>query len=825
MSALGDLRFAFRLLARAPIAAIVSVATLGLGVAAPTAVFTLVDTLFLRPLPVVRSAEELVAVRSVHVSEPGRLRPLAWADFVDLADSRGAFAGLVASAECDLALGSGGSAERISGLAVSTNYFSLLGVVPEVGRFFSKGDDSLPVAVLGNDLWVRRFASDPHVVGSPITLNGRILTIVGIAPSGFRGTDRLAHREIWLPLGAYSDVATGVVVPFTGRRDREQEWLLAVGRLRPGAEVGQAQAELDVLSAKLSSAFPATHSERGYRAVPLADLAFGPDGRAAIRALILRLAAITLLVLVVAIVNLAGFFLARAANRRREIAIRLGLGATRGRLLRQLAIEGLGLGALGAATGVLIVGAALPLVARLHLPAEVALQGIAVSGRALGFSVLTAGLGSLAFSLVPLLAWRTQLAPSLRGAAQRTGRRRLGWHELLVVLQLAFALPLLAAAGFLIRTVANLRAVDPGFRPEAVLVFSIDLAPARYSAAQGAAFYAALESKLRHLPGVEGATMISALPIMGSDLSVDLSVEPADSPAPDGSGAQRPAIRHVLVGNDYFQATGISFRRGRDFDSGDLGISPPVAIINESAARRLWPGRDPLGRRLRLVQTDTPFEVIGVVSDTTFAALREAPTPVLYLAHAQAEKSFIGALLAPGMTILVRGSGGVLPAFDSMRASVGALDPRLPVFRVTTLASLLAVSMRAETQAAVLYGLLAAMAIALALLGLFGALERWITEREREIGIRIACGATPRAVGGLVLGQCALLIGVGSVFGLAPAPWLGRSIGPHLFGVPANDPGVWVSSVAFLGGCAFLISFAHARRAVRIDPVRVLRRE
>lgn len=817
-----DVRFAVRLLLKNPFLTAVTVASLALGIGATTAVLSLVDVLLLRPLPAVDTPDELVAVLGVEAKSPERLHSLSWGDYLDYAGRTDVVSGLAAAAGCELSLTHGGPAERISGLAVSPNYFTVLGVRPDQGRLFSPGEERAPVAVIGHGLWRRRFGASPDVIGSTITVNGKSLSVIGLAPEGFWGTELGSRAEIWIPLGIYSDVAKGVFAPLTGQQDRKQRWLKTVGRLAAGVTVDRAQSTLSVMAGSLAKSYPEAGAGRSVRVVPLNEIALGQGMRPLVLGFAARLMAVTALVLAVVTINVAGLLLARGLSRRREIAVRLSLGAGRGRLIRQLFVEGLVLGLFGTVAGICLAMAGLPLLERLNLPGDLAMRDVALSGRVLGFTILVSLMSCVVFSLLPAVRIvKSSLVPAKVAGGNRL---RFGLRELLVGLQVALALLVMIASGLMLRTVANLRAIDPGFDPAHVLVFSIDLAPAGYEGTRVATFYRDLLERLRRGPGVRAASMASALPIMGADLVVDLTVSPEDGLVAGASEAAQPSVRHALIGSQYFETVGMKLVKGRDFGPEDESATGTV-VLNESAARLLWPGQNPLGRRLHLVQSEQPFSVIGVVADAKYASLKEGAVPVLYLTHSQADKSFIGSLLASEMTLLIRTSGEPRQVLDSVRETVRQMDPLLPVFRVSTLEELLASAVGIEQQAAVLYGSLALLALVLALLGLYGIVSSSVIERTREIGIRVACGATSGEVRRLLMSRSAFLVLGGVAVGLLAAVPAIRIVENQLYGVETDDPVTWLGIPLVLVCTAMLVSAVPARRAARIDPVAALRHE
>jgi predicted permease len=818
-----DVRFAIRLLRKSPYLTAVAVASLALGIGATTIVFSLMEALLLRPLPTVHTPSEVVSVVGADARSPERSRMLSWGDYVDYASRTDVFSGLAAVADCEVSLTSGGLAERVSGLAISPGYFSVLGLRPARGRLFSPRDDREPVAVLGFGLWHRRFGANPQVIGSPIVLNGQSLTVVGIAPEGFGGTDLGTRREVWFPLGSYSDISKGVFAPLTGRQDRKQVWLSSVGRLAPGVTVARAQSVLSAVAKNLAATYPDTNADRGARVLPITEIALGQGMRPLVLSFTERLMAVVALVLSVAAINVAGLLLARWLARRREIAVRLSLGAGRRRLVRQLFVEGLVLGLLGTVAGLFLAEVSLPLLGRIRLPVRLAVQDFQISGLVLGFAVLVALASSVVFAFLPALQTvRSALMPAVRGTASRG---RFGLRELLVGLQVALAFLTMIASGLMLRTLFNLRSIDPGFDPTHVLVFSIDLSSAGYEGPRVAAFYQDLLERLGHVPGVRSASMAAALPIMGSDLEVDLTVSPEDGPLSRVDQKSLPAVYHVLVGSHYFETAGMKLLQGSDFGPEDGPAGPGEVILNETAARLLWPGQSPLGHRVRLAQTEAPFSVVGVVSDATYSTLKEEAAPILYLSHAQAQKSFIGSLLASGMTLLIRTSGEPRQVLGAVRKTVHAMDPLLPVFNVSTLEELLASTIGVERQATFLYGCLALVAMALALLGLYGVLSNAVAERTREIGVRVTCGATPGEVRRLVIRRSAFLAMAGIVAGLTAAVPAGRIVQSQLYGVKTDDPLTWLVTPLLLVGAAVWVSMVPARRAARIDPVVALRSE
>ena len=504
-----DIRFALRLLRKSPVTSTAAILCLALGIGGTSAAFSLLDALLLRPLPAISALHELVAVVGVHAKAPGRYQKLSFGDYREYAGNKEVLGGLAAAADCDLSLIQRGLPERISGLAVSGNYFEVLRLAPAQGRLLSRTDEHALVAVLGYGLWHRHFGGDPAAVGSIVVLNGKAVTVVGVAPKGFAGTDLSELREAWVPLGSYSAIASGILVPFSGKSDRKQEWLNVVGRLAPGTSLPRARAAFEVTARRLAASYPATNTGRSVRLLPLANAALGLGSRTRplVQTFATRLMVAVSAVLAVAAMNVAGLLLARAIGRRREIAIRLSLGANQGRLVRQLFVEALVLASLGGAAGVVLARAGLPLLERMELPVSLAVREFALSGRVLGFALVLSFATCIVFALVPALqAARTEVVPALRGDAPLIRRSRAGLREILVVLQVAATFSILLAAGLFLRTLVNLWAIPPGFDPAHVLATTIDLAPAGYKGSKVTTFYRDLTDRLRLMPDVVDAS-------------------------------------------------------------------------------------------------------------------------------------------------------------------------------------------------------------------------------------------------------------------------------------------------------------------------------
>ena len=823
-----DLRSAFRSLAKQPVVTTAVVTALALGIGANTVVFSMIDSLLLRGVPGLKDGHELMAVFSTHQrsadTDPA-LRPVAHADYLDFAAS-GVFSGLAAFSSFQLSLTHAGPSERIEALAVSANYFGVLGVRPARGTLFTPGATGEPVAVVSHGLWQRRFGGDDGILGKAIHLNGKPVTVIGVAPRGFVGTTRTASADIWMPLDTFRSIAVGLFAQFHGAEDREQTWLDLVGRRAPGVTGAQARSALETVATHLTETYPETHEKRGVKVMPLSEVTLGPGNRSKVARYAALLLGLVTIVLLVACLDVAGLMLTRALDRRREIAIRLSLGAGRGRLVRLLLTESLVLASLGGGAGLMVAFVSMPMVKQLRLPVDLELD-LALNPRVIVFAFLVSLLCGLVFGLAPALrSVRTELVSALHGETAPGTRiwRHLGPAEGLVIAQVALALVVLIGSGLMVRTLRALDGVDLGYRPESTLAASLDLASAGYEGARVTAFYEQLTQRLRQLPGTRSVSMASALPMVGSELMVNLTVSVEGAP-PLQEGEKPPSAFHALVGRDYFRTVDMQLLEGRDFSSRDSLASAGVVIVNEAFAKRFWPDRRAVGQQLSVVQTEEPFEVVGVVSNAKYAGVKEDTASVLYLYHGQQEKSFLGPFLAPSMTLLLRAEGDVADLLPEVRATVQAMDSYLPVFNVTTLPEILSGSVAVERQIATLMSAFALIAVLLVLVGLYGVVSQASARRSKEIAVRIACGARPNEVLRLMLGRGTVLSLAGVAGGLVAAVLASRAVAGYLYGVTSTDPLIYGGASLGLVALALAVSVIPARRAARLDPVVVLRQD
>ena len=801
-----DLRYALRALGKSPGFTFVAVVTLALGIGANTAIFSVVNAVMLRPMPGIAEPDRLVWVTHVDHGRAGRV---SYPDAMDYRDHAGVFSGLSAVDRLPVHLATARTTDRLEAQVASGDYFSVLGVIPAAGRVFTADDDRArrPVAVISAPYAERRFGSAAAAVGGAISLNGRAFTIVGVAPAAFQGLEIDAPPDVYLPAETWlegSDRAAALT-------SRGSEHFRAIARLKPEATPAEATAAVAAIAGANAHLRPA--DRRSTTAAVEAPRGWIPPGHLDE---MLPIAAVGLvatgLVLLIATANVANLLLGRAARRRREMGIRLAIGASRGRIVRQLLTESLLLSGLGAAAGVLLSSWMLDLLlSRFDVPP---LIQPAVDARVLLYATAAALATGVLFGLAPALgASRPDVVPALKAGAQAStgGSRRL--QATLVVAQVALSLVLLAASGLFLRSLDKAVAVPVGFDRGAapdIVTLSFDAVTQGYPAERAARFRDDLLARARALPGARSAALTELLPLGNRAI--------ADDFAPESAIQKKDQIFFVNVSPAYFATLGIALVAGRDFSTEDRAGSPGVVVVNETLARRFWPGVSPLGHRL--VRPDKPsetFEVVGVAQDGKYVSLTEPTRPYAYFAIAQ-RAEFNETIL------LVRGEPGASLA-AAVRAAARDLDPTLPLFQAQTLAQVLRQNLADRRQGTLLVAAFGALALSLAAIGLYGVIAFAVGERRREIGVRMALGASHRDVVRLFVGRGARLAGVGVAIGLVLAAAVTRALSSFLFGVTPMDLTTLGGVSLLLLAVAFVASGFPARRAAAIDPAIVLKED
>jgi putative ABC transport system permease protein len=799
MTFLHDIRLALRALRRSPGFTAVTLLVLALGIAINTTMFSVVDAVVLRPLPF-PAPEQLIAIgegRADH-ARPVREESVSWLDFQDWRVQSRTVAAMAAHQTDAYVLGGGDRPEMVRGLAVSAGFFDVLGVPPALGRGFLAGEDQVGrnhVAVLSDRLWRRRFGADPAVVGRKITVDGESYTVVGVAPGGLHFPPDDPEDEMWTPLphGALDDPTK-----------RGDHWLKVTGRLAPGATLAQAHAELDAIHAGLARLYP-SQVGRVMRTQGLKE-SMVKDVRAA---LLLLLVAVGF-VLLIGCANVANLLLARATVRRREMAVRIALGASRGRILRHLLVESGLLGLAGGALGLGLAVWGLDLALALLPPGFPRPRAIGIDGRVLAFTGLLAIATGLAFGVVPAIGGPT-VGDALRESGRTTARGRA--RAVLLVAEVALTFVLLLGAGLSLRSLARIGRVDPGFRPEGLLTATINLpSPAYRDPGARRDFYRRLLPRLQALPGADGAAVTCPLPF--TDWSFHTSmVFPDRPPPPPGQG---PTTAIDFVSPDYFRVMGIAPIAGRLFTAADEADGAPlVAIVSESLARQHWPGESPVGKRLIVGRGNKPREIVGVVADVR-TMLDRPPGIDLYTPFAEtAQPHLVIVLRGPAPSALV----------GSLRAAVEAVDPGQPLDDVKTMTERVSDSLQERRLSVLLLTVFGALAVLLAMVGIHGVMSYAVTQRTRELGIRMALGAHRPRILSMVLRQTVGLAALGLAAGLIPALLLARAMGSQLHGVSPTDPATCLGLGAALLAAATLASLLPALRATRVDPMLALRQE
>ena len=810
---LQDLRYALRGLRRTPGFTLVAVLTLALGIGANASVFTLLSAALLRRIS---SDAPGRLVWLVGTAESGsRFSSMSYPEFRDHQVRDDVFAGLAAYDRIGLVLGSGGEPERIGGLVVTGGYFSVLGIRAAAGRFLQPADEAPgaePAVVLSDGLWRRRFGADSGLIGRAILISSHPFTVVGVAPPGFVGVDIGEAADVFVPMTAAAQAWPGI----RARMDeRSGWWLRAIGRLRSGVSLTQARAQVRSVGAQLSELYPGTQRRTGAWVEPLAG-GLDPNNRRQALPVLVMLMAVPAIVLLIACANLANLLLNRAAARRREIGVRLALGATRGRLVRQLLTESLVLGLLAGVAALLLslwLSDGVALIGQVPL----AITSVMKPDRyVLAFTAILAVVTGVVFGLVPALgATRPALVETLsEGGVGGTPFRRSRLVSLFVIAQVAASLVLLVTAGLFLRSLDKATRVDPGFDPRHGLVATIDLEMQGYNAERRDVFYREVVSRAAALPGVRAVTLTGNLPLTGRDFGAAVYLEGRQRDA-DGIG-----VGFTTIWSGYFATLGVPLVAGREVTAADGPSSPPVAIVNETLARRLWPGQPAIGKRLRFGGPDRPLlEVVGVARDGKYSDLTEDSRNFVYLPERQQ------AGVSPDMTLLVRTVGDPAAMAPALRGLIRSMDPSLAVFDTRTLEDVIQGQLGKSRAASALLGSFGALALLLASLGLYGVVAYGVTRRTREIGIRMALGAARRNVLGLIVGEGVRLAAAGIVIGLVASALLTRLVSRFLYGVTATDLGTFAAVSLVLAGVAVAASLVPARRAARVDPMAALRSE
>ena len=795
-----DLRYGLRMLAKNPGFTAVAVLTLALGIGANTTIFSVVDGYFLRSLP----AKEPHQLVWMYAMRQGKFIQASYPDYLDLCRQDAVFSGIIALSRHMAALNMAGEIELVKADFVSENYFSVLGVNAAVGRTFVTGEDWAshkdPPVVIGHGLWLRRFGADPGIAGRTVVFNGRHAVVLGVAPQWFGGLQPGMATEVWLPLNAWSSPGD-----LQNRDSRDFELL---GRLRPGVSPEKVRPELDTIARRLSDAFPTTDKGLTFIASAEADRL-----REALLPISLLLGGVGL-VLVICCANVSGMMLARAEARRREIAVRLALGAGRGRLLRQLLTESLMLALTGGALGLVLTSWLLHLQPALMPPGPFVFRfDFRVDTPVLIFSLAVTMLAALIAGLAPALkASRTDFVSTLKGEEGRTGRGRwwLGGRNLLVAGQVALSLTLLITAGLFLKSLVFSEQINPGFDTSKKLLI-VNVSPTARRGASSQEFYLPVVERIRPLPGVRKASYAFRMLLTGSGggASCEVSIPGVEPP----SGQKAYIVRFNSVGRDYFQTVGASILRGRAFDAREESPEQRGVLINEMMARRFWPDADPIGRHLVVEGSD--YQIIGVVQNGRIVDIHEPLEPYLYFSFAQRSTG--------EAAIIVETAGAPQQLVGAVKQEIRAVDKGVTFLSVQTMKELMGSALWGDRVIFLFIGALGCLGIFLTTVGLYGVVAYLVGRRTHEIGIRMALGARRQDVLALVLRQGLRIALVGIPVGLAAAAAVARLISSALYGVKSTDLTVFLGSAVLVLAVAMLASYLPARRATKVDPMVALR--
>ncbi|HAF16158.1 MAG TPA: ABC transporter permease [Blastocatellia bacterium] len=812
-----DIRYGLKVMRKNPGFIAIAVFALALGVGANTAIFSVVNAILLHPINY-GNPDQLMMVWEKSAKRGFGQIPTSLPNFVDLRTDNKSLEDLGAFADSNFNLTGGDQPERVIGVRVTASLLSLVGIKPLRGRLFLSGEDqpqATRVLILSHHLWQRSFGANPNIVGQNVALNGDSYTVVGIMPSDFKfppsfsatvasSQYAMPNADLWVPL-------TTDAVPTA----RDIRTLFMIGRLKPGVTPAAAQSEMNVIASRLQKEYPATDADMQVDVIPLRQQITGDIHLA----LIVLFGAVGC-VLLIACANVANLLLAKASGRQKEVAIRTALGATRRRIIRQLLTEGMLLGLAGGVLGSLLAIVVLRQLV-IFSPANVSIpDNIGIDWQVLAFTLLLSLFTSFIFGLAPALqASKLDLNETLKegGRGNSGGSKQNRLRSLLVITEVALALVLLIASGLMIKSFLRLQNVNPGFNPENLITLEIQLPQNKYSDKnRQAVFQQQLVQRIAQVPGVQSAGTVDNLPFSGNESNVGLTIEGQ----PPLNAAERPRAFLRNVSPNYFESMGIPLRKGRTFADTDNGNAPGAAIVNETAARRLWPNEEPLGKRFKRGKADSQYPwvtVVGVVGAVSHTSLEVASQPEVYLPFQQNPEL--------NLTLVARTRSDPKAFAGAVRREVSALDKDLPVSNIKFMDEIIGKSVAQPRVYALLLGIFAGLALILASIGIYGVMSYSVTQRTHEIGIRMALGARPRDVLKLIIKQGMVLGIAGIIIGLIVSFALTRVLASQLYGVSSTDPGTFAAISLLLMFVAVIACYIPALRATKVDPMIAVRYE
>ncbi|HVG21959.1 MAG TPA: ABC transporter permease [Blastocatellia bacterium] len=807
---LQDFRYGLRVLIKSPGFTLVAVFALALGIGANSAIFSVVNAVLLRPLPYDNPDRLMLASQTGPEIGTMKFSP---ADFLDLREQSQSFDGVGGVISWKFNLTGAGDPEVINGVFISSNMLDLLGVRPVIGRNLlpeEETPENKRVVLISHAIWKNRFNSDEAVIGKKLNIDTEPYIIIGVMPSDFQfprpAFETSPKGDVWVPI-AFNP---------TLRKNRDIRYIRVIGRLKNNVTIRQAQAEVDMIAQQLASQYPTTNDKIGIKLQPLSNV-----GNQNVQLGLWILMGVVGFVLLIACANVANLLLAKAASRKKEIAIRMALGASRRRLVRQLLSESLLLSLVSGALAVLLAWGGIRLLVSISPDNIPRLEEVGLDFRALGFTLAASLLTAMLFGVIPALQLsKVDLTVPMKEASRSSSGgvsfRRL--RSLLVVSEVSLALILVIAAGLLIRSFLSLQEVKPGFDANNLLTMQIPLPEAKYvKHDQKANFYQALLARLEGVPGIQSASVISAPPLTNG-YSVDFSIE-GHQPLQPG---QRPYTEYRLISPDYFKTMGIPLLKGRYFSDRDGRDSPGVVIINETMARRFFPDEDPVGKHLGLSTPEDKREIVGVVGDVKEAKLDADPKPTSYIPYIQNAPLY---LQLNDLYLAIRSETDPSAMTATARSQVRAVDPDQPVSNIRTMEQVISLTLSSQRFLMLLLSIFAGLALLLAAVGVYGVMSYSVTQRTQEIGIRMALGAQQGDVLKLIVSQGMVLVIIGITVGLATAIAVTRIMSSLLYGISTTDLVTLVGASSLLGLIALAASYVPARKATSIDPIMTLREE
>ncbi|MGC2696612.1 MAG: ABC transporter permease, partial [Candidatus Angelobacter sp.] len=817
-----DIRYALRGLRKSPAFAAIAIVTLALGIGANTAIFTVVNAVFFHPIPVAEpsSLMEIFTVDQRKIlGLTNNFFPNSFPNAQDIQRRAQSFSGVTIYTFAPVSMTIKGQPDQYFSQLSTGNFFDVLGVHAALGRTFRPDEDrdlgAGPVVVLNYGFWERKFAGDRNVIGQNVLVNGQGFTIIGVAPKGFQGTSVIGGPDMWIPMSMHDQILTG----FTKSLFNERRYLgfNAVGRLKDGARQEQAKAELQAIASDVENAFPLANKGRSFTVQPLLQSSINPNQRKQFELAGVMMMSVVGIVLAIACFNIANLLLARAAGRKREISIRVAIGASRGRIVTQLLTEAL---VLALAGGVLGLGLALvgrDLMWRFR-PPLLAADGmdLSLNWHVLAFTLVVAVGTGLIFGLAPAFrAARPDLVSELKERAGGDPHKgsRFNIRDVFIALQVSFSLIALVGAGLFLLSLRNAQEMDPGFDTHNLAILTFDLGAMNYDNARAREFERRALEAAQATPGVKAATLSNTIPLFFGGFGRTLFREGEDT----SSGQSGHVAQVSVISPEYLSTMGIPMVRGQIFDSNVREDSPRVAIINETAARQIWPNEDPIGKRFQFFRDNGMTQVIGIVHDSKYNTLGEEARPYMYVPLVQNPNAAV--------TLFFRMQTDPKTVLSTVRSKVQEMDRNLPITNVWPIGEVISQSLWAASFAASLLTVFALIAMALCAVGIYGVVGYSVGQRLREFGIRLALGAQPGDVLLMVLRQSAIIMAAGLVAGLLAAFLLVRFITTFLYGVNTNSPVAFLATALVLALVGVFASYIPARRAAKVDPIVALRYE